>query len=889
LTSGYTRFVRHVPFVLLAGSLAASCSASPPPALKPAAPATTRFDGHQRLDHQVVPTRYALEMTVDPSRETFHGSAIVDIVTERPTREVRMHAEGLGFWSATAAWAGKVVPARTLPGRNGGLTVQWDEPAAAGPIRLSFTYDAPYLDVPTGVFRVRQGEDAYVFTQFEALDARRAFPCFDQPEFKTPFWITLRVPTGLVALSNSPESGRRTMDGFDVVTFEPTEPLPTYLVAFAVGRFDVTTSAERSEVRVVSPYGDASLSALALRRAPRVLAALESYFGVAYPYRKLDLVAVPTMGGAMENAGLVTFADRILLVDEPNASTTDRLRLDAVVAHELAHSWFGNSVTLRWWDDLWLNEAFATWLQARVHTELAPEYEEQLRAQERARNVMHLDAQPGARAIRQPIRHGGDVENAFDGITYTKGAALLRMVEGWVSPEVFQRAVRSYVAAHEHGNATTEQLFTTLDRETGKPVSTVLQGFVNRPGLPWLKLRRETNDGHNRLVLEQVRAWEDGPGPMQGEPWNVPVCVRFENEGAVRKQCALLSGSTVELALPDGPEPAWVLPNADALGYYRWDLPKADWRSLVAASERLTTAERASLPDQLGQSLVAGTLDAATYLDLLGQLARHRDRFVVQAVMMELSQTEHALVPDDAEVAFEQFVRGVLGVHVRRLGLERRANEPTSDAMLRPWLLQAYATLGKDEEVLSYARSYADKLLADPQTVDLGAAEVWLSIAARGGDRSLWERLRGAIDTASNPRLRAHLVVALGSFEDPALLRSSLDLVLTGGLSASDYPALSRGQSARRSVQQTVWAWVKNNHRKLIGIMGESSARGFPTAASGFCDEAKAREMKAFFANTGTWPTGTQQHVNLTGQAIERCARARRRLAPEMGRALQRR
>ena len=294
------------------------------------------------------------------------------------------------------------------------------------------------------------------FTQFEALDARRAFPCFDQPEFKTPFELILRVPHEQAALSNGVEQTRQRSEGYDVVSFAPTPPLPTYLVAFAVGPLDVTASTERKDLRLAGPQGTSSLSALALQRTPPVLDALEAYFGTSLPYPKLDLLAVPMLGGAMENAGLVTFADHILLLDEHDASANDRVRLDAVMAHELAHSWFGNSVTLTWWNDLWLNEAFATWLQARINDEVTPAFQEGLRAHERVRNVMHLDAQPSARAVRQPIRHGGDVENAFDGITYIKGAALVRMVEGWVTPTVFRDALRTYVAEHQYGHATTK-------------------------------------------------------------------------------------------------------------------------------------------------------------------------------------------------------------------------------------------------------------------------------------------------------------------------------------------------------------------------------------------------------------------------------------------------
>ena len=329
------------------------------------------------------------------------------------------------------------------------------------------SFDGQLSEIPNGLYRVKDGDRWYAFTQFEPLAARTSFPCFDQPEFKTPYRIKLRVPSGMIALSNSQETGRRKEHGRVVFEFAETRALPTYLVAFAIGDFDVVSAPEGAipgvPLRVITTKGKGGLAQYALERTPVIHKALSEYFGSGHPFDKLDLVAVPNFAaGAMENVGLVTFRETLLLLDGESAPANRKLWSQSVIAHELAHMWFGNLVTMAWWDDLWLNEAFATWMGTRIVQEVDPGLQADLERVAGTAHIMRLDSQVNTRAVRQKIRHGGDVQNAFDGITYGKGAAVLRMIESWLGPEAFRAGVREYLKAHAYGNAKTSDLLLAL-------------------------------------------------------------------------------------------------------------------------------------------------------------------------------------------------------------------------------------------------------------------------------------------------------------------------------------------------------------------------------------------------------------------------------------------
>jgi len=432
-----------------------------------------------KLPEGVRPTSYRLNLTIIPERDTFSGTAVISIVLDAPASTIWMHGQSLNVTSIYATHATTRVAATWEQQTSDGVVrVKLPEALPAGRSTLQIEYTAS-LDTPLrGLYRVESGGHAYAFTQFESTSARLAFPCFDEPRFKTPFDVTLTIPAEQIAAANTPvHRAVKLPGGLQRISFMPTLPLPTYLVAWAVGPLDVVRGPPIPPnegrpfpipLRGIAAKGQGAHLRYALERTGEYVAALEGYFGIPYPYRKLDLVAVPDFGaGAMENAGLITFREWLLLVDAERATENQRRAFAYVLAHELSHQWFGNLVTMPWWNDIWLNEAFATWMGNKVVRTLHPEYHAELSELEAAQRAMRLDSLTSARSIREPITSSHDIKNAFDAITYEKGGAVLTMFERWMRADTFREGIRLYLRRHQGRTATSDDLLAASMRSVG--------------------------------------------------------------------------------------------------------------------------------------------------------------------------------------------------------------------------------------------------------------------------------------------------------------------------------------------------------------------------------------------------------------------------------------
>lgn len=866
---------------LLLTVAALACGAPPTAQLPEPGGADGPIDGNPRLGTQVVPTAYALDLTVDPAQPRFQGVGEIAVTLQAPARRIDLHGEGLDFSAVEAQVGARTVTGRPEAGPNGGLALRFAEVLPAGSAVLRFRWSAPLPEVPNGLYRVKEGEDWYAFTQFEALHARQAFPCFDQPEFKTPWQVTLRVPDGQNGLSNSREIGRRTEGGYTIVNFARTKPLPTYLVAFAVGAFDVVEAPPEAipgvPLRVVTTRGKGVLAAFALEQTPTIHRALEAWFGRPHGFDKLDLVAVPNFSaGAMENVGLVTFRETLLLIDGETAPAQRRMWALGLIAHELAHMWFGNLVTLAWWDDLWLNEAFATWMASKVVAQTHPDLEVDLEAVAEARYVMSLDAQQHTRAIRQPIRHGGDVENAFDGITYGKGAAVLRMTETWLGEAAFQAGVRQYIEAHAGGSATTADLLGALSKASGKDVAAALQHFLDQPGVPLITAGLECAQGAKpKVKVTQTRYLPAGSQAPAGAPWQVPVCVRFGTP-APAQQCFSLQAPTATFELDTPTCPAWLHPNAQQRGYYVWNLDSPEgWAALWAHRGHLSTAEAVALPGVLGALLEAGALPAGAYLDGLEVLSADEHRVVVEGVLDGLVEIDTLAVDAALEPAYGLLVRRLLRPHLRRLGATPQAKEPVADRLLRPRILNTLAYLGQDETLRGQARETVALFLDDPQSVTQEQLTQALPVAAWSGDAALWERLRAIYPTLdADPTTQSAVLRALASFEDPALFTRTLNLLLDGTLQAQDFATVARG-AGRPTTRAAAWQWLKKHYDAVLKVAGRTAAPRLPFVAGAFCDPAERADVQAFFSDPARAPEGTDRNLAQVLERIDRCIRLR--------------
>jgi alanyl aminopeptidase len=882
---------------------------TPGPLVVPGTPPPVSPDG--RLKNEgVTPVGYDLHVQVDPAAERFQGEAILKLKVDAPGHYVVVHGRGLRVFyleavQGSAHVRGTVTPRAAAGGKGEPeeLVLGFESPLPAGETSIVLRYDAPYPKGLRGLYRVRDGNDAYAFTHFEPTDARAAFPCFDEPSVKVPVALTIDVPAGQRAFANMPETGRRTSadNRWTTYRFATSPPLPSYLVAFAAGPLDVLEGQASVPLRLIAPRGRAT-GAYALGATSALLQKFEAYFGRPYAYPKLDLVAVPNFSaGAMENPGLITFREELLLFDERQSPTRDRRRATGTIAHELAHQWFGDLVTARWWDDLWLNEGFATWAVHKATDTWQPSYGDALELVERKATALEVDALPSARAVRQPVRSTGEALEAFDSITYTKGASILRMIEQQVGPGQFQAGLRAYLGAHAHGNATSGEFLAALEQASGRAVAPVASSFLDRPGVPLVRARLECKGGA-RVRLRQA-PFVTGPAPADAKapaPWRAPACVAFGEPRQVR--CTTLDAAEGVVDLPGTACPAWFLPNADDAGYYHYALEPADLERLARRRfAPLNDAERVGLLTNASALVLSGDFGADRALALARSFGAEGRRPVV-AALVDLFGRLRAIAPERDLPRLETAVRKALGPAQARLGwapdalatappkggkaTARAADEGDDAALVRVTLLEALGALGRDEGVLREARRRADAFLSGkgpaqhPDNVSVA-----LRLAARRGDAALWEALARALAERKAPQERVAIVSALASFEDPALLGRTLELTSGENVRLQDlryvFPAFGRRETA-----PAAFAWVREHFDALAKRWPPSMLSGLSALVGSACTTAERDERQRFLAERLRPVEGADRPLALAGDRANACAAAREREASRLGAAL---
>ena len=861
---------------------------APPPHLRaplvapPLPPLPAEAPPLQRLPGDARPARTTLALRVDPGQARFSGVADIAVDLDRLRDVIWLHGKDLavarasvqpvtmgetpnppaqpGGWAPVPARWEQVSPSGVAPGRTA-------TPVGPGRVVVHVEYDAPFGSREEGLYLVSRGGDRYAFSQFEATDARRAFPCFDEPAFKAPFELVVSVPHGLAAISNTREVSRAREPAasgveWDRVAFAPTERLPSYLVALAVGPLDVVAapdlppSAVRSRplgLRGVAARGRGRELAYALDHAGEIVTALEAWFGSAYPYDKLDLLAVPGMTGAMENAGAVTFAEGLLLVDERTATPKARLDFTLVAGHELSHQWFGDLVTMPWWNDLWLNEGFATWMEPRVVAAVRPDVRADVRALDSAHRAMDADALVSARKVRQEIADDNDIESAFDAITYDKGGAVLSMFERWIRPEVFQKGVRAYLGAHRFGTAGADDLFAALSAAAGRDVGAPLRTFLDQPGLPFVEARVSC-EGRPRLLLRQSRFLPLGSagGDQPARTWQIPVCARFADGAEIREACTLLADREGVLPLDASSCPAWVMPNADAAGYYRWSLAPADRQRLAANLPALRERERVSFARSLTASYLRGAEPVAEVLAAVSALAADPSPGVAAVPMDLVPAIGRWLEGEPAEAGLQAWSAALFAPIFRGLGWEPKkgdAEDPGRPA-LRQSVIELLAFTARDKAVRREAAARGRALLSgDPApgpASDL--RELLLQVAAEEGGAPVFDALLAALAAETRERERVHLVVALGSAADAALAARARLLELDPRLRSNEVGRILAAQLHRPKARDAAWAFMAGHLDALIARMPVPRVADLVASGTAYCDSKHRDELERLFA-----------------------------------------
>ncbi len=820
----------------------------------------------EKLPDWAVPQSYKLDLRSDPEQPGYSGTVAIAVDLKQASDHLWLHGKDLKVSSVTITDAnGK---------SHGGKYVQAD--ADAGVARIDFggtlqpqkvilkiAYQAPYNHTLEGFYKVEFAGDAYAMTQMEPISARYAFPCFDQPGFKTPFDIVLTIPSKDKAVANTKlVSEGKAANGWRTLTFAKTQPLPTYLVAWAVGPLDIvdgpTIPANRWRkdpvpVRGIAAKGNGPKMQRALAMVPGIIEAEENYYGFGYPFGKLDLAALPDFSaGAMENAGLVTYRDWLLLLDKDSSPSAVRSTFN-VEAHELAHQWTGDAVTTEWWNDIWLNEAFATWMQQKVAMEIHPEYRTDLGRIEGGEGAMQNDSLVSARMIRQPITGNGDIQTAFDSITYEKGASVIGMFEHFVGPQVFQKGMQAYIKAHAFGNATAPDLVNSVAQAAGKDdnFKKAFDSFLDQTGVPLVSTKLDCNHkGAAALQLEQSRYLPLGSTGDANRQWGVPVCVRFPNG----TQCQMLDGKSAQMKIDGGQCPSWYMPNADGVGYYRFSMARADRSALVDAIAQRDDAEQLVYADSVDADFHRGEIGADEVLASMQQLAHSKVRQIALAPLETVDWIyEHEARNDAQRAAIRDAVAKAYLPRLESLGYERRSGESADDMLMRSSLS---GTLGLDFKIPSVRSALLKQgdaaLQKKSGKLDLDAANpdllrIALAVAVEEHGKPAVAALVAAVPGTTDPTKRNAMLWALGRAPG-AQADVARNFALTKQVKVGEMFMILGGGRDTREQRDGLWNWFTAHYQQVLDRTGVFSGAYLPgVAGGGGCSQDEAARVQTFF------------------------------------------
>ncbi|MGC1618377.1 MAG: M1 family metallopeptidase [Candidatus Acidiferrum sp.] len=820
----------------------------------------------QRLPENVVPDSYALKFEPDLSSATFAGDETIHVHLQKPATTIVLNSAEIEFkevWIGSADF--KQAAAVTTDDKNEMATFTVPAAIPAGAAEIHIRFSGILNDKLRGFYLSQTARRRYAVTQFEATDARRAFPSFDEPAYKAVFRIALVVDKGDTAISNGtivsdtpgPQSGKHTLQ------FSDSPKMSSYLVAMMVGDFAcITGGADGIPIRVCAVPEKKDLLSYALLAAQNNLKFYDTYFRTKYPFQKLDIIAFPDFSaGAMENTAAITFRETLLTIDDKTASVDAHRAVADVLAHEMAHMWFGDLVTMKWWNDIWLNEGFATWMAFRPVESWSPERHAEREEIQQTQDALSSDAIASVRPIRGKAETTAEIQTLFDGIAYGKAASVLRMVEAYVGSDVFRKGANAYLERHAYGNAAAEDFWDQVAATSEKPVHKIMASFTEQSGAPMITVKSECAEGAStggrfrkkktpettKVTLSQERYFGDAEKLAAGsqEIWQVPVNLRAE--GQKDGTYFLLAQRQQTFELP-GCSP-WVYANAGALGYYLSNYDPAVFTKISDELEmNFSPEERIQFLGDEWAMVRIGRLNIADYLGTLEKMKGERTRATVDAMTEHFAGIHDYIVSDSDRLAFEKWIRSLLEPIADDLGETAAPGESDDKRSLRSDIFAALATYGRDPRLIEKSRAFVEQYMKDSNSVDAAIAGNSLSIAALVGNANLYDRYLARMKSAKTPEEYYNYFNALGEFPSAELAERTIEFALGPDVKNQDlYLTFAPLQNV--TTQAAAWELFKSNFKAIQAKADASLGEGMAEVAGVFCDGKLRDDAQDFFAN----------------------------------------
>ncbi|HVD94898.1 MAG TPA: M1 family metallopeptidase [Candidatus Limnocylindria bacterium] len=842
-----------------------------------------------KLPKSVVPVEYSIRIVPNIDKFTFSGTETVKLNVRSPVRQLVLNALELEITEASLDGKALATSAIKIDKEKELLTLVLPSELASGDHTLALTFSGKINQQGQGLFYTRyqeQGNGApkiMLGTQFEATDARRFFPCWDEPVFRARFQLTVVVPKNWLAVSNMPVKSEKKIAGGKELRFAATPPMSSYLNVLVAGELDfIESRCGPTQIRVIATKGKAELGRYALETTAQILQYYNDYFGVPYPLPKLDQIALPGgFGGAMENWGGITYFESALLFDPKNSSAETKQNIYEVIAHEVAHMWFGDLVTMAWWDNLWLNEGFASWMGTKCTAHFNPQWEVWLRrnlprdptrrvgiAKEQA---MEGDARSTTHAIQQRIATEAEANSAFDDITYKKGQSFLRMLESFLGEDVFRDGIRRYIATHKYSNTTTADLWDALSEASKKPIGEIAAGWTEQPGFPVVEVKREA-DGKVRLTQERFTVNFKNAPPLE---WQIPLTYSVFGQAPAS---LLMAGKTH--ILQDVPADRALKLNVKGAGNYRVEYDAPSWNLLLQALSKLSVEDRVNLLSDGWALVQADRASVSRYFELVEKLPASTEIAEREQIINVVDFINGLLGPSPERERFQKYARSLMRPTFDTLGWEPKEGEQPTAGNLRASLINTLGDLN-DAEIIAGCRERFKRYLANPASLAPDLRPAVFAVVGRYADEKTWAKLHELGLKTTSIEEKQNYYNALACAIDPKLVKKALAIALTDELPTSRAIFLVPRVARDSGHSDIAWEFAKANMKALLDKTDAAGANRYaPSLFTFFSDDSRGNELRAYAKNN--LPSASAPEVAKVVDEIQFRAELKKRLATQL-------